>query len=50
MGMLDVIALSFIDQTGLGWMISVRIWDELKGKWPKAYWDDWLREPKQTRL
>ena len=32
---------------GLGWMISVRIWDELKGKWPKAYWDDWLREPKQ---
>lgn len=22
-----------------------RIWDELEPKWPKAYWDDWLREP-----
>ena len=32
---------------GLGWMMSVKIWSELRGKWPKAYWDDWLREPKQ---
>merc|ERR1711871_1767451 len=27
--------------------MSVKIWSELRGKWPKAYWDDWLREPKQ---
>ena len=24
-----------------------RIWDELSPKWPRAYWDDWLREPAQ---
>ncbi|CAO2813891.1 unnamed protein product [Amaranthus hypochondriacus] len=28
---------------GLGWMLSKTIWDELSPKWPKAYWDDWLR-------
>ncbi|KAK3195636.1 hypothetical protein Dsin_026946 [Dipteronia sinensis] len=28
---------------GLGWMLSRTIWDELSPKWPKAYWDDWLR-------
>ncbi|KAK8465576.1 hypothetical protein PHAVU_009G115600 [Phaseolus vulgaris] len=28
---------------GLGWMLVRSIWDELSPKWPKAYWDDWLR-------
>lgn len=28
---------------GLGWMLSRSIWNELSPKWPKAYWDDWLR-------
>ncbi|XP_021911815.1 alpha-1,3-mannosyl-glycoprotein 2-beta-N-acetylglucosaminyltransferase isoform X2 [Carica papaya] len=28
---------------GLGWMLSRDTWDELSPKWPKAYWDDWLR-------
>ncbi|XP_071691383.1 alpha-1,3-mannosyl-glycoprotein 2-beta-N-acetylglucosaminyltransferase-like isoform X2 [Rutidosis leptorrhynchoides] len=28
---------------GLGWMLSKFTWDELSPKWPKAYWDDWLR-------
>lgn len=28
---------------GLGWMLARSIWDELSPKWPKAYWDDWLR-------
>ncbi|XP_059654138.1 alpha-1,3-mannosyl-glycoprotein 2-beta-N-acetylglucosaminyltransferase isoform X2 [Cornus florida] len=28
---------------GLGWMLSKTTWDELSPKWPKAYWDDWLR-------
>ena len=30
---------------GLGWLMTSTLWDELKPKWPKAYWDDWLREP-----
>lgn len=28
---------------GLGWMLSRSMWDELSPKWPKAYWDDWMR-------
>ncbi|KAK4258434.1 hypothetical protein QN277_004886 [Acacia crassicarpa] len=28
---------------GLGWMLPRYTWDELSPKWPKAYWDDWLR-------
>ncbi|KAG7623317.1 Glycosyl transferase family 13 [Arabidopsis suecica] len=28
---------------GLGWMLKRSTWDELSPKWPKAYWDDWLR-------
>ncbi|XP_034228481.1 alpha-1,3-mannosyl-glycoprotein 2-beta-N-acetylglucosaminyltransferase isoform X1 [Prunus dulcis] len=28
---------------GLGWMLARSTWDELSPKWPKAYWDDWLR-------
>jgi alpha-1,3-mannosyl-glycoprotein beta-1,2-N-acetylglucosaminyltransferase len=32
---------------GLGWMIVKRVWDELQPKWPLAFWDDWLRQPKQ---
>jgi alpha-1,3-mannosyl-glycoprotein beta-1,2-N-acetylglucosaminyltransferase len=35
---------------GLGWMLTRSLWDqELRDKWPKAFWDDWLREPAQTR-
>ncbi|PKA60812.1 Alpha-1,3-mannosyl-glycoprotein 2-beta-N-acetylglucosaminyltransferase [Apostasia shenzhenica] len=28
---------------GLGWMLSKFIWEELSPKWPKTYWDDWVR-------
>ncbi|KAK9842099.1 hypothetical protein WJX81_008345 [Elliptochloris bilobata] len=28
---------------GLGWMLTARLWDELRDKWPQGYWDDWLR-------
>ncbi|XP_042420977.1 alpha-1,3-mannosyl-glycoprotein 2-beta-N-acetylglucosaminyltransferase-like isoform X1 [Zingiber officinale] len=28
---------------GLGWMLTKSTWDELSPKWPKAYWDDWVR-------
>lgn len=34
---------------GLGWMMTKSLWQELQGKWPRAYWDDWLREPKQRQ-
>ena len=28
---------------GLGWLLTRRLWGELKGKWPdeKGFWDDW---------
>ncbi|XP_034951613.1 alpha-1,3-mannosyl-glycoprotein 2-beta-N-acetylglucosaminyltransferase isoform X2 [Chelonus insularis] len=32
---------------GLGWMLTRDLWMELSPKWPKAYWDDWIRQPEQ---
>lgn len=32
-----------------GWMFSRSLWEELSPKWPKGYWDDWLREPEQRK-
>eukprot|EP00731_Ephydatia_muelleri_P017830 Em0010g928a len=34
---------------GLGWMLKSELWKELKPKWPKSYWDDWMREPQQRK-
>jgi alpha-1,3-mannosyl-glycoprotein beta-1,2-N-acetylglucosaminyltransferase len=35
---------------GLGWMMTRKLWDnELKVKWPRGYWDDWLRDPAQRQ-
>nr|CAG4646273.1 EOG090X06K9 [Macrothrix elegans] len=34
---------------GLGWMITKKIWDELESKWPRSYWDDWMRRPEQRK-
>jgi len=34
---------------GLGWMLNRRIWSELSTKWPLAFWDDWMREPEQSK-
>ncbi len=34
---------------GLGWMITREIWNELKEKWPKGFWDDWMRHPTQRK-
>ncbi|KAL2080363.1 hypothetical protein ACEWY4_024156 [Coilia grayii] len=34
---------------GLGWMLTKELWDELEPKWPKAFWDDWMRQPEQRR-
>eukprot|EP01084_Bolivina_argentea_P274420 467742_1 len=34
---------------GLGWMLTHNLWNELKGKWPLAFWDDWMRNSKQRK-
>jgi len=34
---------------GLGWMLTKELWDELSVKWPRSYWDDWMRERAQRR-
>ncbi|KAL7051266.1 hypothetical protein ACKWTF_004401 [Chironomus riparius] len=34
---------------GLGWMMSKKLWDEIGPKWPKAFWDDWIRKPEIRR-
>ncbi len=34
---------------GLGWMLTRDLWEELNTKWPKSYWDDWIRNPPQRR-
>ncbi|BHF65271.1 GNT-I [Sparganum proliferum] len=30
---------------GLGWMLTKGLWEELRDKWPPAYWDEFLRTP-----
>ncbi|NXS60831.1 MGAT1 acetylglucosaminyltransferase, partial [Brachypteracias leptosomus] len=34
---------------GLGWLLLAELWEELEPKWPKAFWDDWMRQPEQRR-
>jgi alpha-1,3-mannosyl-glycoprotein beta-1,2-N-acetylglucosaminyltransferase len=34
---------------GLGWMMSRELWSEIGPKWPKSFWDDWIREPEQRK-
>ncbi|XP_054706101.1 alpha-1,3-mannosyl-glycoprotein 2-beta-N-acetylglucosaminyltransferase-like [Uloborus diversus] len=34
---------------GLGWMLTKSLWMELAPKWPKAFWDDWIRQPAQRK-
>ena len=34
---------------GLGWMLKRELWEELKPKWPRSFWDDWMREPQQRK-
>lgn len=34
---------------GLGWMLSASLWTELSVKWPKSFWDDWIRTPQQRK-
>eukprot|EP00397_Hematodinium_sp_SG-2012_P020870 GEMP01021529.1.p1 GENE.GEMP01021529.1~~GEMP01021529.1.p1 ORF type:complete len:470 (+),score=92.71 GEMP01021529.1:108-1517(+) len=30
---------------GLGWMITKKVFDGIKDKWPEAYWDEYMRDP-----
>lgn len=34
---------------GLGWMLTKELWNEIGPKWPKSYWDDWMRQPVQRK-
>ncbi|KAJ6640886.1 Alpha-1,3-mannosyl-glycoprotein 2-beta-N-acetylglucosaminyltransferase, partial [Pseudolycoriella hygida] len=34
---------------GLGWMLTKELWNELSVKWPRAFWDDWIRQPQQRK-
>ena len=34
---------------GLGWMLKRSLWNELRPKWPNAFWDDWMRNPEQRQ-
>jgi alpha-1,3-mannosyl-glycoprotein beta-1,2-N-acetylglucosaminyltransferase len=35
--------------SGLGWMLTKNVWDELRSKWPLGFWDDWMRDPAQHK-
>jgi len=50
---IDVNAASLLYRTdffpGLGWMLTRKFWQELEPKWPKSFWDDWLRDVPQRK-
>lgn len=35
--------------SGLGWMLTSQLWEELKVKWPETFWDDWMRDSVQRQ-
>lgn len=35
--------------SGLGWLLTRDLWNEISPRWPKAFWDDWLRHPHQRK-
>ncbi|XP_065679339.1 alpha-1,3-mannosyl-glycoprotein 2-beta-N-acetylglucosaminyltransferase isoform X1 [Hydra vulgaris] len=49
----DPLAIDLLYRTdffpGLGWLITKKIWQEMKPKWPLGFWDDWLRAPSQRK-
>jgi len=53
-GLIDVSKPELLYRTdffgGLGWMMTRKLWvEELMAKWPKSYWDDWMRQPAQRK-
>ncbi|NWX22794.1 MGAT1 acetylglucosaminyltransferase, partial [Aegotheles bennettii] len=51
--MVDVAQAELLYRTdffpGLGWLLLAELWEELEPKWPRAFWDDWMRQPEQRR-
>lgn len=35
--------------SGLGWLLTRELWNEIGPRWPKAFWDDWIRQPEQRK-
>lgn len=35
--------------SGLGWLMTRELWKEIGPRWPKAFWDDWMRQPEQRK-
>ncbi|KAH7980365.1 hypothetical protein HPB49_015312 [Dermacentor silvarum] len=35
--------------SGLGWLLTRELWNEIGPRWPKAFWDDWMRQPQQRK-
>ncbi len=33
-----------------GWMMTAKLWTELRPKWAWGFWDDWLRLPENVRI
>uniref|UniRef100_A0A914Z3E7 Alpha-1,3-mannosyl-glycoprotein 2-beta-N-acetylglucosaminyltransferase n=1 Tax=Panagrolaimus superbus TaxID=310955 RepID=A0A914Z3E7_9BILA len=31
--------------SGLGWLMTKALWNELGPQWPTGFWDDWIRDP-----
>ncbi|PAV81269.1 hypothetical protein WR25_08475 isoform A [Diploscapter pachys] len=31
--------------SGLGWMMTSKLWNEFAPIWPNGFWDDWMRDP-----
>ena len=36
-------------QANVEYIILRELWTELMVKWPRSYWDDWMREPAQRK-
>jgi len=52
-GLIDEKAIDLLYRTdffsGLGWLLTRKIWLELADKWPLGFWDDWIRQPEQRQ-
>ncbi|KAH9364586.1 hypothetical protein HPB48_016138 [Haemaphysalis longicornis] len=35
--------------SGLGWLLTRELWHEIGHRWPKSFWDDWMRMAEQRR-
>ncbi|KAH9380634.1 hypothetical protein HPB48_020903 [Haemaphysalis longicornis] len=35
--------------SGLGWLLTRELWQEIRHRWPKTFWDDWMRLAEQRR-